>query len=109
MKKSLVPVSDDRRSHVAADQAPRNRLTSTLYHKLSSTLSANVMSSQESSGSSSSSPSSSDTSIFKRWSRTFGVITGIGMNEEERSAELEAHHGRTCEAWKREMMNYSQY
>ena len=96
-------------SHVASDQTSRGlgiALTSTLHLQLSP---RTVMSSPESSASSSSSQSSSSNSIFKRWSKTFGVITGIGMTEEERTAELEAHHGRTCDKWKREMMNYSQY
>ncbi|KAI0081177.1 metalloprotease ATP23 [Panus rudis PR-1116 ss-1] len=53
------------------------------------------------------STSSSDHSIFNRWSRKFALVTGIGVSEEERLAELQAHHGRTCEKWKRELMNYS--
>jgi len=61
--------------------------------------------SESSTPSSSSSPE--DSSIFKRWSRTFGLVTGIGVSETDRLSHLEEHHGRTCEKWKAEMMNYS--
>jgi hypothetical protein len=59
----------------------------------------------------SSSPASSqsDARIFNRWRKTFGVITGLGLSDEERAVEMQAHHIRTCEQWKRQLMNYSQH
>lgn len=53
------------------------------------------------------SSSSSDSSTFSRWSRRFAVITGVGVTEQERAADLEAHQIQTCEKWKRELMNNS--
>lgn len=53
--------------------------------------------------------SPSDDSTFNKWRRTFSLITGLGVTEEERLADIDAYHGRTCEKWKRELMNYSQY
>ncbi|PSS29668.1 hypothetical protein PHLCEN_2v2816 [Hermanssonia centrifuga] len=55
----------------------------------------------------SSDSSSSDASTFERWRRRFGVMTGVGISEQERLAGLEAHRGRTCEKWKKELMHYS--
>lgn len=52
-------------------------------------------------------PSSADQSTFERWRLTFGVITGLGVTAGERTAELERHQWRTCERWKRYLMNYS--
>ncbi|CAL1694355.1 unnamed protein product [Somion occarium] len=59
------------------------------------------------SGSPSSQSTPSDASIFKKWSRTFSLVTGIGVSEEERLGELQKFHGRTCEKWKKELMHYS--
>jgi inner membrane protease ATP23 len=50
-----------------------------------------------------------DTRTFDRWRKTFGVITGLGLSETERAREMELHHARTCEDWKKHLMNYSQY
>ncbi|KAI0375513.1 hypothetical protein BV20DRAFT_1040875 [Pilatotrama ljubarskyi] len=52
-------------------------------------------------------PSTSDQSTFDRWRRKFGAITGLGATKEEREAEIEAHHHKKCEKWKRELMTYS--
>ena len=52
--------------------------------------------------------SSEDQSTFEQWRLTFGVITGLGVTADERKAELERHQWRTCERWKRYLMNYSQ-
>ena len=50
---------------------------------------------------------SEDTNIFKKWSRKFSVVTGIGIPEEERLRELETHQNDVCNRWKKELMNYS--
>lgn len=52
---------------------------------------------------------SSDTRTFDKWRKTFGLITGLGISEAERQQEMEAYHGRTCEQWKRQLMQNSQY
>ena len=52
--------------------------------------------------------SSEDQSTFQQWRLTFGAITGLGVTADERKAELERHQWRTCERWKRYLMNYSQ-
>lgn len=52
--------------------------------------------------------SSEDQSTFEQWRLTFGAITGLGVTADERKAELERHQWRTCERWKRYLMNYSQ-
>ncbi|GBE77528.1 peptidase M76 family-domain-containing protein [Sparassis latifolia] len=61
----------------------------------------------DTSGSSGSGSSGSGTSEFERWRRKFALMTGLGGSQEERLADLEEHHHRTCEKWKRELMNYS--
>lgn len=48
-----------------------------------------------------------DASIFNKWSRKFSVVTGIGITEEERLRELEAHQHNVCNQWKKELMNHS--
>jgi inner membrane protease ATP23 len=50
---------------------------------------------------------SEDTSVFKKWSRKFSVVTGLGITEGERMRELEAHQHSVCNRWKKELMNYS--
>lgn len=56
-----------------------------------------------------SSSSASDAGVFDKWRKRFSVITGVGLTEQERLAGLQEQHGRICEKWKKEMMNYSQY
>ena len=54
-------------------------------------------------------PSDVDQSTFERWRRKFSMITGLGGTQEQREADMEAHHHKKCEKWKRELMTYSQY
>jgi len=53
-----------------------------------------------------SSGSNSD-STFQQWRRKFGLVTGLGITEEERLEALQAFQHKTCEKWKKELMNYS--
>ncbi|KAI0334437.1 hypothetical protein GY45DRAFT_1431638 [Cubamyces sp. BRFM 1775] len=57
--------------------------------------------------SSSTDSNSSDLPTFERWRRKFSMITGLGGTPEERTADMEAYHHKTCEKWKRELMTYS--
>ena len=54
-------------------------------------------------------PSNPEQPTYERWRRKFSMITGLGGTKEERAADMDAYHHQTCEKWKREMMNYSQY
>lgn len=51
--------------------------------------------------------SDSDERLVNRWRKTFGLITGVGLSEAERTIELERHHTRTCEDWKKQLMAHS--
>jgi hypothetical protein len=53
--------------------------------------------------------SGSSDGVFRRWSRKFALVTGLGVTEEERLDELRAFQGKTCEKWKRELMTYSKF
>ncbi|KIP11769.1 hypothetical protein PHLGIDRAFT_99235 [Phlebiopsis gigantea 11061_1 CR5-6] len=55
----------------------------------------------------SSGPSSSNQGTFERWRRRFSAITGVGMSEQERRADLQVYQHETCEKWKRELMSNS--
>jgi len=48
-----------------------------------------------------------DANIFNKWSRKFSVVTGIGITEEDRLRELEAHQHNVCNRWKKELMSHS--
>ncbi|KAJ3482958.1 hypothetical protein NLI96_g6631 [Meripilus lineatus] len=103
---SEVPVKEASQSekvgkfHVAIwDQRAPLKLLAVNFYPLTAT----VMSTSESS------TPSPDDGTFNRWRRRFSLMTGLGVSEEERMAGLEAHHARTCEKWKRELMHYSQY
>ena len=48
-----------------------------------------------------------DTNIFNKWSRKFSVVTGLGITDEDRMREIEAHQSNVCNRWKKELMNYS--
>lgn len=52
-------------------------------------------------------PSSQDNGIFQRWSRKFSLVTGLGVSEQERLAELQTFQRKTCDKWKKELMSYS--
>lgn len=45
---------------------------------------------------------------FERWRRKVMLVTGIGVTEEERLADLRMHQTRHCEKTKEYLMNYSQ-
>ncbi|KAF9055724.1 peptidase M76 family-domain-containing protein [Panaeolus papilionaceus] len=47
------------------------------------------------------------TSAFERWRRKAMLVTGLGVTEEERLADLSQHHVRRCEKEKEYLMNYS--
>ncbi|RDB15692.1 Mitochondrial inner membrane protease ATP23 [Hypsizygus marmoreus] len=66
-------------------------------------------SSEKSSSSSSSLPESSSqpTTAFERWRRKAMLVTGLGVTEEERLADLRIHQTRNCEKTKNYLMNYS--
>jgi inner membrane protease ATP23 len=51
---------------------------------------------------------SSETRMFDRWRRKFGVITGLGVSDEERRRDLDEFQHERCEKWKQNLMNYSQ-
>ncbi|KAF9562286.1 hypothetical protein CPC08DRAFT_663292 [Agrocybe pediades] len=46
-------------------------------------------------------------SAFERWRRKAMLVTGLGVSEEERLADLQMHHVRDCERKKEYLMNYS--
>jgi mitochondrial inner membrane protease ATP23 len=52
-------------------------------------------------------PIASETRAFERWRRKVGLITGLGVTEQERRLDTEEYHGQTCEKWKESLMNYS--
>jgi mitochondrial inner membrane protease ATP23 len=52
-------------------------------------------------------PITSETRAFERWRRKVGMITGLGVTEQERRLDTEDYHGQTCEKWKETLMNYS--
>ncbi|KII93094.1 hypothetical protein PLICRDRAFT_49171 [Plicaturopsis crispa FD-325 SS-3] len=51
--------------------------------------------------------SPSETRAFDRWRKKIGVITGMGLTEEERSSEMQRMHHQTCEERKTFLMNNS--
>ncbi|KAF5332877.1 hypothetical protein D9611_005285 [Ephemerocybe angulata] len=59
-----------------------------------------------SSPSSSSSPEA-PTSAFEKWRRKAMLVTGLGVTEEERMADLREHQTRWCNRDKEYLMNYS--
>ncbi|KNZ72946.1 Mitochondrial inner membrane protease ATP23 [Termitomyces sp. J132] len=66
--------------------------------------------SEKSSSSSSLTPPSTPQppqSAFERWRRKAALVTGIGVTEEERLADLAIHQTRHCEKTKTYLMNYS--
>ena len=48
------------------------------------------------------------TSAFERWRRKAALVTGLGVTEEERMADLRAFQTRSCEKTKSYLMNYSE-
>ena len=50
---------------------------------------------------------SKHTSAFERWRRKAMLVTGLGVTEEERLADLRMHQTRQCEKTKEYLMNYS--
>jgi hypothetical protein len=46
----------------------------------------------------------SETKIFKKWRREFSLLTGYGMDPEERVFTI---NRRNCERWKKDLLNYS--
>lgn len=50
---------------------------------------------------------SQDNGTFQRWSRKFSLVTGLGVSEQERLAELQTFQRKTCDKWKKELMSYS--
>jgi len=66
----------------------------------------------ESAGPAASSPPSDPpqpSNAFERWRRKAMLVTGIGVTEEERLADLRMHQTRHCEKTKEYLMNYSQF
>lgn len=61
----------------------------------------------QASSSSPSPDSSKPSSAFERWRRKAMLVTGIGVTEEERLADLRIHQTRHCEKTKEYLMNYS--
>ncbi|KAG5644972.1 hypothetical protein DXG03_007344 [Asterophora parasitica] len=67
----------------------------------------------DSSGKSSSTPEpppagpSQPTSAFERWRRKAALVTGLGVSEEERLADLKLHQTRQCEKMKDYLMQAS--
>jgi len=59
-------------------------------------------------GSSSPQPPPERTSAFERWRRKAALVTGLGVTEEERIADLRAFQTRGCEKTKTYLMNYSE-
>lgn len=53
--------------------------------------------------------STSDIPGYQKWSRRFAEITGVGLSEEERANSLALRQHQTCNKWKNELVNYSQY
>lgn len=47
---------------------------------------------------------SSENKIFKKWRREFSLLTGYGIDPEERVFTI---NRRNCERWKRDLFNYS--
>lgn len=52
-------------------------------------------------------PSAQSTSAFERWRRKAALVTGLGVSEEDRLADLRMHQTRQCEKTKDYLMNYS--
>jgi hypothetical protein len=46
----------------------------------------------------------SENKIFRKWRREFSLLTGYGIDSEERV--LTINH-RNCERWKKDLLNYS--
>lgn len=53
-------------------------------------------------------PPAAPTSAFERWRRKAALVTGLGVTEEERLADLRAFQTRSCEKKKAYLMNYSE-
>ena len=54
-------------------------------------------------------PAPQPTSAFERWRRKAMLVTGLGVSQDERLADLQASHIYNCEQNKEYLMNYSQY
>ncbi|KAF8890100.1 peptidase M76 family-domain-containing protein [Infundibulicybe gibba] len=53
-------------------------------------------------------PTSQETATaFERWRRKAALVTGLGVTEEERLADLRAYQTHSCEKTKEYLMNYS--
>ncbi|TFK42206.1 peptidase M76 family-domain-containing protein [Crucibulum laeve] len=52
-------------------------------------------------------PAQEPVSAFERWRRKAMLVTGLGVSEEERLADLKAHQTRHCEKRKAYLMQYS--
>jgi inner membrane protease ATP23 len=46
----------------------------------------------------------SENKFFKKWRREFSLLTGYGIEPEER---VFAINRRNCERWKKDLLNYS--
>ena len=46
----------------------------------------------------------SENKIFKKWRREFSLLTGYGVDPDER---VYAINRRNCERWKKDLLNYS--
>ncbi|KAG6841129.1 hypothetical protein C0991_001519 [Blastosporella zonata] len=57
--------------------------------------------------SSSQTPTPPPAGAFERWRRKAALVTGLGVTEEERLADLAIHQTRQCEKTKSYLMNYS--
>src|ERR1700761_4493377 len=54
----------------------------------------------------SSSLSTSENKIFKKWRKEFSLLTGYGIDPDERVFTI---NRRNCERWKKDLLNYSKY
>lgn len=54
-------------------------------------------------------PAPQPASAFERWRRKAMLVTGLGVSEDERLADLKASHIYHCEQKKAYLMEYSVY
>jgi inner membrane protease ATP23 len=54
-------------------------------------------------------PTPQPSSAFERWRRKAMLVTGLGVSEDERLADLQESHIRDCERKKEYLMNYSKH
>ncbi|KAI0347986.1 metalloprotease ATP23 [Trametopsis cervina] len=57
--------------------------------------------------SSSTTPNPAQDKGFQTWSRRFGMLTGLGMSSDERSAQIAESQRQHCEKWKYDLLHYS--